>query len=168
MVHKAAPIENVAHSNAVSMEFQSRYLRQVFREPFRQLFSIHARSLHTCIQTRAVSRRNRSIAPIANRGVHAATLNSATDVNPPTSGARANWQTPYTGVNFAMVCITGGRAESGMKRPPNIARIASSGPTNCMTFSDGSRNPTNRPNAANTREHSHAARNESTQTCGAT
>src|SRR5207247_1650162 len=120
-------------------------------------------------QTRAVSRRNRSNASSPNRHVHAATLNTATDVNPPpVSGARANCPTPYTGVNLAIVCISGGNADNGMKRPPNIASIASSGPTNCITFSDGNRNPTNRPNAANTSEQSHAARNDSTHTCGAT
>ena len=49
MVHKAAPVENVAHPNTVRIEVQPGNSRQVSSEPFRQLFSIHAISLHTCL-----------------------------------------------------------------------------------------------------------------------
>src|SRR6185436_7961071 len=55
-------------------------------------------------QTRAVSRRNRHIAPSENTSVHAMTLATACHRCPDwVTGYRASSPTPYTGVNFAIV-----------------------------------------------------------------
>src|SRR5690349_18083407 len=108
-------------------------------------------------QTRAVSRRNRHIAPTANNAVHTTTFSTASHSVPAwVSGYRAISPTPYTGVNFAIVANVWPNSSTGTNKPPANDNTASTGPRICITFSLGNRYPMNRPNAANTSAHTQA------------
>src|SRR6476619_193036 len=107
-------------------------------------------------QTRAVSLRNRQIAPPAKTTSHAATLSTQAHWNEsPVSGAWASDEMPYIGVNCAIFCSVE-PSSSGTNSPPAKARMARPGPMICMTFSLGRRYPRKRPNAAKTSDPAHA------------
>src|ERR1019366_2768842 len=104
-------------------------------------------------QTRAVSLRNRQIAAPMKIASHATALTAQVQFTPaPSSGACTSWLSPYSGVHLAIACTAPGSWLIGMNRPPAKASRVRIRLSNCVTFSAGSREPTNRPNAANSSE----------------